>query len=324
MKCKWILFVWTCFIIMLVFSCAKKDDFPVLKGPYFGQKPPGITPEIFAPGIISTGFDELFGSFTPDGKEFYYILGGEPVWTILVLKEENGVWTKPEVAPFSPKYRGKFCLSPDGNKVVLTSLRPLNGKGEPSKIFHTWIVERTKTGWGEPKLIKILDNAFAPSLAANGNLYFFIDRQGKNDLYMSQFINGRYTEPVNLGNAVNSARDEIDPFIAPDESYLMFRSDRREGAGIYICYKNEDGSWTQAKHMGAEINSFDWVNIGSVTPDGKYIFLFGIKSHYKPYIEKPISYEEKVEILNGPGNGSIDIYWVDAKVIQQVKPKEIQ
>ena len=312
------------FIVMFITLCAQKDDTSVLKGPYLGQEPPGMTPEVFAPGIISTGFDELFGSFTPDGKEFYYILGGEPIWTILVLKEKNGVWTKPEVTSFSPKYRGKFCLSPDGNKIVLTSLRPLNGKGAPSKEFHTWIVERTKTGWSEPKLIKILDHAFAPSLAANGNMYFFIHHQGRQDLYMSKFLSGRYTEPVSLGNAVNSAQDEFDPFIAPDEKYLMFTSNRTGNNGIYICYKKKDGSWTQAKHMGPEINSMDWVNVGSVTPDGKYIFLFGIKSNYKSYSEKPLSYEEKIEILSGPGNGSIDIYWVDAKIIEELKPEELK
>ena len=309
------------FIFCIGISQAQKktDNFPVLKGPYLGQKPPGKIPEVFAPGIISTGFDELFGSFTPDGKEFYYILGGEPVWTILVTKEENGVWTKPEVASFSPKYRSKFCLSPDGNKIVLTSLRPLDGKGEPAKIFHTWIVERTKTGWSEPKLIKVLDHAFAPSLAANGNMYFFIHHPERQDLYRSHFLEGCYTEPISLGNAVNSAQDEFDPWIAPDESYLIFTSNRTGKNGIYICYKKKDGSWTQAKHMGPEINAMDWINVGSVTPDGKYIFLFGIKSNYKSYSEKQLSYEEKIEILSSPGNGSIDIFWMDASIIKELK-----
>jgi len=309
------------FIFCIGFSQTQKksDNFPVLKGPYLGQKPPGKIPEVFAPGIISTGFDELFGSFTPDGKEFYYILGGEPIWTILVTRVENGVWTKPEIASFSPKYRAKFCLSPDGNKIVLTSLRPLDGKGEPSEIFHTWIVERTKTGWSEPELIKVLDHAYAPSLAANGNMYFFIHHPERQDLYLSRFLEGRYTEPISLGNAVNSAQYEFDPWIAPDESYLIFTSDRTGKNGIYICYKKKDGSWTQAKHMGPEVNSMDWINVGSVTPDGKYIFLFGIKSNYKSYSEKQLSYEEKIEILSSPGNGSIDIYWMDASIIEELK-----
>jgi Tol biopolymer transport system component len=51
---------------------ACQDDFPILKGPYLGQKPPGMTPEIFAPGIVSTGLDELNSVFSPDGDEFYF------------------------------------------------------------------------------------------------------------------------------------------------------------------------------------------------------------------------------------------------------------
>ena len=52
--------------------CGKQDDFPVLKGPYLGQTPPGMKAEIFAPGIISTGFNEHGISFTNDGKELYF------------------------------------------------------------------------------------------------------------------------------------------------------------------------------------------------------------------------------------------------------------
>jgi hypothetical protein len=33
---------------------AQQSDFPHLKGPYLGQKPPGMTPEVFAPGIVSS------------------------------------------------------------------------------------------------------------------------------------------------------------------------------------------------------------------------------------------------------------------------------
>jgi hypothetical protein len=60
------------YIIFLFISCIQQDDFPVLKGPYLGQKPPGMTPEIFAPGIISTGHSERIAAFTPDGKYFFF------------------------------------------------------------------------------------------------------------------------------------------------------------------------------------------------------------------------------------------------------------
>ena len=98
--------------------CKRTDNFPVLKGPYLGQKPPGMTPEIFAPGIICTGYSERIAAFTPDGKELYYVLAGAPHFVILYTKEVNGKWIKPEVAPFSGKYSAEFNISPDGNKIV--------------------------------------------------------------------------------------------------------------------------------------------------------------------------------------------------------------
>jgi hypothetical protein len=160
-------------------------------------------------------------------------------------------------------------------------------------------------------------------MAANGNLYFFSGPQGKQDLFVSEYIDGRYTDLVNLGDAVNSEQDEADPFVAPDESYLLFSSNRREGDGIYICFKKSDGSWTPAESLGPTINSIGPVNVGSVTPDGKYIFLFSIKRFHKRWSEKPLSYKDKLKILNGPGNGSIDIFWVSADVIYELKRKTL-
>ena len=49
---------------------------PVLEGPYMGQEPPGLTPVVFAPGVISTKGWEISGVFSPDMNEFYFI-GGE-------------------------------------------------------------------------------------------------------------------------------------------------------------------------------------------------------------------------------------------------------
>ena len=101
MKSKAIFVGFVLFIVFVFNGCAQQDNFPVLQGPYLGQKPPGLTPEIFAPGIISTEHEEFKAVFSPDGKELYYQLWGAPFPVILMMKEENGVWTKPQVAPFS-------------------------------------------------------------------------------------------------------------------------------------------------------------------------------------------------------------------------------
>lgn len=310
---------------LLLCGCAPSDDFPVLKGPYLGQPPPGRIAEIFAPGIVSTGFVEQFAYFTRDGRELYYLLRGAPHTVILFMKEENGRWSKPRVAPFSGKYFAKFCLSPDGNTIVFDSNQPLDGQGPPIETFHAWTVERSGDGWGEPKLIENLVDVAAPSIASNGNLYFYLDREGERDILFSEYVDGRYAEPVNLGESVNSPHNEVDPFIAPDESYLLFGSARPEGMGLYVCFRRPDGSWTAARNMGEGINiSPDGSCCPSVSPDGQYLFFTSNKTVHPVYSKEPLSYEEKIRILNSPGNGSIDIYWVDAAVIQDLKPEDLR
>ncbi|MBE0664402.1 MAG: hypothetical protein IH584_01170 [Candidatus Aminicenantes bacterium] len=57
-----------CLLILAALNVsAQQKEFPKLTGPYLGQKPPGTTPELFAPGIVSTGLNELNSVFSPDG-----------------------------------------------------------------------------------------------------------------------------------------------------------------------------------------------------------------------------------------------------------------
>ncbi len=314
-------------IFLLVFnSCTKKDDFPLLKGPYLGQKPPGMTPEIFAPGIISTGYNERIAAFTPDGREFYYSLYGAPHMIILFTKEENGRWTKPQVASFSGKYRSEFNISPDGNKIVFWSRQPLDSIGPETETGHTWIVERSGSGWSEPKPLRP-DLYGYSSFSSNGNLYFNSDREngmGGWDVYVAKLIDGEYGEPENLGEAINGEGHEIDPFIAPDESYLIFLRRPEDDFIVYVSFRKADGSWTKAKKMDEPINSSAWELCPTITPDGKYFFFTSYRSLHKSYSEEPLTYEDKIRILNSPGNGLGDIYWVDAKIIEQHKPDELK
>jgi Tol biopolymer transport system component len=313
---------------------ASQEDLPPLKGPYLGQKPPGMIPEIFAPGTVSTSYDECMAFFTPDGKEFYFMLWGAPHGVILFTKEVNNRWTNPQVASFSGKYHGKFSLSPDGNKIVFSSNRPLDGRGEPIDSYYSWIVERTDTGWSKPKNLGPqinLEKTYSayPSLSKNGNLYFFSNREGgmgKADIWLSKFVDGRYSEPENLGKSINTKVYEVDPFIASDESYIIFcrRDDEFGRFDLFISFRKADGSWTKSKNMGEKINSSASEICPSVSPDGKYLFFASDRRKHKPFSEVPITYEEKIKILNSPGNGSYDIYWVDAKVIANLKPKEIK
>lgn len=280
--------------------------FPILKGEYLGQEKPGDTPLMFAPGIVSGhGFDSEHSPavFSIDGKEVY--------WTkkfrgpILYMKQEKGVWTDPQPAPFCSEYGdGEPIFSPDGNKLFFLSLRPIQPDG-PTDKENMWVTERRPEGWSEPKPVSPLINAcdlhWLFSIASNGTIYFASPREGgfgANDIYCSRYVNGEYQEPENLGEVINTSGVDHTPFIAPDESYLIFVSRGRSASSrdfqFYISYKNQDGSWREAIDLGKEIDSLGSGLCPAITPDGKYMFFIG--------------------------RG--DIYWIDAAFIERLRPKE--
>jgi len=296
-------------------------DFSTLSGPYLGQKPPGMKPEIFAPGIISTGYSERIAAFTPDAKELYYVMSGAPHSVILCTKEVDGKWTKPQVVSFSGKKSAEFNMSPDGNKIIFI-YKPHK---PPDPV---WMVEREGDSWGDPYSLPSYISGY-PTLAKNGNVYFnsLNEENDSWDMYYSEFKNGEYLKPVNLGTSINNEFHEADPFIAPDESYLIYcrrEPDNYGGADLLISFRNEDDNWTKPVNMGENINSDTDEYCPTVSPDGKYFFFLSFRKTYKNYSEKPLTYDEKIEILNSPGNGNGDIYWVSAKIIDDLKPDKIK
>ncbi|MFC1564737.1 hypothetical protein ACFL6G_07350 [candidate division KSB1 bacterium] len=311
--------------LVLTFSCTNSPDpdqeFADISGPYLGQDPPGMTPEIFAPGIISKRYNEFKIVFTPDGKELFLQIWGAPFPVICTMKEVNGKWTKPIIAHFSGQIIECFDISPDGKKLFGSSRRPLAGGSKLSDDWFVWVVEKNETGWGDIRALGPSIHGY-PTVAANGNLYL----AEESDMWLSEYVNGEYTEMVKLDNSVNTEKSEQDPFIAPDESYLMFC--RREGGygswDIYISFRNDDGSWTEAVNMGENINTSVSDVYPFVTTDGKYFFFSSRRTIHEEYSDIPITYEEKVEIMNSPGNGLQDIYWVDARIIENYKPNHLK
>lgn len=318
------------FILIILFFTSIVDinarkDRPVLKGPYLGQKPPGMTPELFAPGIISTGYTECYPFFTPDGRELYFMLWGAPYNVILYMREEKNGWTKPRIAPFFKRYDEKFCLSPDGETIVLGSYRHRLSEGDEryKKPARMLIIRKKGNDWGEAQQLK--DSINGPvSISETGNLYFsnpFDKGMGGDDIFVSKYSNGEYGDPLNLGTAVNTIYHECDPCIAHDESYLIFCR-RGEGYGrhdLYISFRKKDDSWTQATNMGEKFNTPYSELCPNLSADGKYPFFTSNRRLFKPYSEVPLTYEQKLQILGSPGNGSADIYWVDARIIEELK-----
>ncbi len=315
------------FVFFISVIHAQREDFPVLKGPYLGQQPPEMQRSIFAPGIVSTGYNEHCITFTPDGKEVFYRLLGPPHGVILTMKEENGTWTPPRVASFSGKYDGKCSLSPDGNTILISSGSPPSGKGPVLNYWTIWIIKRTDSGWGKPQNLPHLRGAY-PTMSNLGTIYFYDeDENNIGDIYRSLYKDGEYGEAQKVEAPINTEYWENDPYIAPDESYLIFQSDRPGTFGegdLFISYRLNDGNWSVPVNMGKRVNTKESGEACPfVTPDGKYLFFSGMCRNFPNYSETPITLTEKLKILNLPGYGSEDVFWVDAKIIQDLKPKEL-
>lgn len=268
---------------------------PIPDGPYLGQKPPGSTSEIFAPGIVNTEDNrEMEGMFTADMKEFYFIrrpLGEKPESNVLtVIEYKDNRWQKSHVKQGVSE--GSF--SPDGMTIH----------------FAKEYMERTRTGWSELKSLGApFDNIDIMRLSVSSNsTYYFDTFTPKLDtpLRFSRLIDGKYEQPKSLGQQFAIGTYNAHPYIAPDESYIIWDSRRESGYGssdLYISFRAADGSWGPAINMGDNINTTSAENYPSVSPDGKYLFF---------------DRREKSE----NGKPSVDIYWVDAQIIETLKSKQ--
>ena len=229
----------------------------------------------------------------------------------------------------------KFSISPDGKNFIFSSNRSHEMSGKLSDNLDIWFMGRILGGWSEPERFDLAVNSdshdYYPTMAGNGNLYFMSDRDGgigEDDIYVSHFKDGKLTMAKNIGTAINTILNEGDPFIAPDEGYLIFCSrDRMEGFGnndLYISFRRPDGTWRQAVNMGERINTPSEEVCPMVTHDGKYFFFSSNRKNIKSIPESPLTYNRIVRNLAGPGNGSNDIYWVDARIIDQLKPHNLK
>jgi Tol biopolymer transport system component len=211
---------------------------------------------VFEPGVISN--DQVFGgSFTPDGKEVYFTaaFGGRDSLQIHYSKKIKGIWEKPQVAPFADKKFKQIdpFVSPDGTTVLYNSASTAAGD------FDIYAAHLTPKGWSAPvrlgNEINTAASEFYATMCYNGNIYF-TRRNRDNDIYVSRFVGGKY-QPAELLDSVINAGSESNPYISPEEDYLIFFSDRKGGYGdtdLYISF-NKNGKWSIPQNLGSQVNS---------------------------------------------------------------------
>ena len=292
-----------CFFSTIIVVPQQKN-IPKLIRSYLGQKPPGMVPEVFAQGFVSTEAHEFSCCFSPDGNEFYFArrhpTTNETV--VMVSKQVNGVWTdpEPEVALLPEKFTFEAFVTPDNKRLYFQTAGVVNGKPE----MMTKYVERNEKGWGD---IKDPGVPFNPgktmhiSATTDGTIYTtdISGGMGSEALGIIKKVNGEYEKLEKLGLPFNNVEKQQHPWIAPDESYIIFtvRRPGQDPVSVLFCsFRNKEGKWSEPKELKLGINAGQ----PFVSFDGKYLF------------------------FTSGEQGKGDIYWVSSKIIEELKPKGLK
>lgn len=274
--------------------------FMTVKGDiYFGEKKPGLTPVLFGRGIVSTApWQHGAPAFSPKGDLIYW---AQDFRTHVYTQKKDGKWSIPGPSPLYEKYGASNpVFSHDGSKLYFHSTSTMAGDGK-RRDADIWVVDRTGDGWSEPRNLGPgvnggEDDRFA-SVTRDGTIYFTVGY----DIYRSRFENGSYSGRERLSGAVNTDAVEMSPCIASDESFLLFESNRPGGFAefeLYVSFKQKDGSFSAPKNMGAAVNA-GGSRFPGLSPDGKFFFFTSTR------------------------NGNSDVYWVDARILDEIRKTDI-
>ncbi len=269
---------------------------------------PGVTPKVFGQKTIAKS-----------GAYIGYLAFDETEDTVYCAVT-NANWDQSHIVKISTEdfnnvqrlsltesnWEGEPCISPDGKRFFFTRLFPPQaGKPWHSDLYY---LDRTPAGWSEPHSLGDIVNTAASewcaTVTADNTLYFGSERDGSRlraDIYRAVLENGRYSKVERLPDGINTQYNDCDPLIAPDESFLIFHSNRPGGVGehdLYISFKTDDG-WSEPKNMGPQINSPGWEMGPSLSRDGRYLFFARRKAFRTDEPSK--------------------IYWVSINVIEQFK-----
>src|ERR1035437_8676797 len=263
-------------ILVLLFKSSFGQQFTDLHGDYLGQSLPGDTPVVFARGIVSDSLQQHGApAFSPDGNEVFWQTHQRPrsdieKWLIfpMTMRRIGDRWTTPEVSP----YGDGAVFSPNGKRLYF---------GSKEKGGDPYYIEKQGDRWSEPKYVVLvsrfpeLQYAYFPTIASNGTLYFMGYLKGQwaeLGIYRAELINGEYAKPELLPPGINTlgGMRNWTPYIAPDESYLIFCSTlglpSSDQGDLFICYRQPDGSWTDPVSLGEPINSKELERFPSISP----------------------------------------------------------
>jgi hypothetical protein len=303
----------TCLAAILLVGAvfAMATNAAAVTGPYFGQTPPGTTPQLFAPGILSLSNRlEDHVAFSPDGNECFFVVWGANFSSASInwWKSVNNSWTSLGVAPFSAGlYASSPSFSADDNKLFFKYANDI------------WMVQRTADGWSDRQVLPApINSSYAESgysETAGGTSYFYSNRPGGQgttnlyDIWRTRQVPGQPLQAENLGPTVNSTAADYDPCVARDGSYLIFTSERPGGIGysdLYVSFANGNGGLTAPVNLNnycPGINLAGYTTVGpSLSTDGRFLFFTryrntGVETEDVYWVANPLYVPEPATVI---------------------------
>lgn len=283
---------------------------------------------------INSEFTEVNPVIAPDGKTLYVNRKDFPpnssddeIW--FATSENKRDWSKLQhVGPplNNANSNSVSSISPDGNTMLLSSqyFKDVNSYGEGFSIAY-----RTKEGWSLPENAEIKNYAntdrFRNYFQSNDGKKVFMnvrreDTKGESDLYVS-FLqkDNSWSEPMNLGDQINSSGAECCAFLASDNSTLYFSSNGFNGYGsndIYMSRRLDNSwqNWSDPLNIGPPVNTDDWDAYYTLPASGDYAYFVKGGDIYRVKINEDIKPKPVVMIYGKVFNQKTNEPLGDAKI----------
>jgi hypothetical protein len=248
-------------------------------------------PTIFAPDSIAGDADDGAAAFTPDGATVYFMRGTDS-FTLVESHRRGGRWSTPKAAPFSGHWRDLDpAMAPDGSFLLFVSNRPAAPGGQSIDAVHAgqrragqgmnlWRVDRRGGGWGTPvrlpEIVNRCSMTFAPSVAADGSIYFIGCAAPDESLRLMRttYRDGSYQAPyvVKLGDADAQIRD---PAIAPDRSFIVVATKHaaQQPYRLAIAFHTTEG-WSALRDLGDSVNGGKHSMGAQLGPDHRTLYFY--------------------------------------------------
>ncbi len=255
----------TCYLSLTLFIQAHAST-------YLDTHYPDEIPKPFAEFVFSNYQSARCLFVSSDKQEYYFVPNRGSKQIVCIQNTDNPDYFPKTIVNAKATEGFNWCTEPwlshDGKQLFFAANKDI------------WVVQKKQGSWDSPTKLGANINSdgfeFHPSVAKNGNLYFHsrVNSDSEVSIYCSKLVDGVYQPRIKIEGLGCEAGD---PAIAPDESFLIFSSDKEGGYGgvtdLYISFNN-NGEWTIAQNLGPQVNT-ECVELGpTISADGRYLFFY--------------------------------------------------